>query len=550
MSGPSFASETDNSVKQDNNNVANDYMPTVLILGGTGVGKSSLINAILDLRTPSIATTSSSASGVHFDRSSPQWGKEVGAAVSSGGARSTKSYTTYGPTGQYRIRLIDSRGLEREGHTAGVNSVYDYIRQGNIGGLGVERVDIVCVVTGTRWERGDISLIKGLRERQVIVVVIIAKADEFATSNPEELASQCTESKDSHLCGINRMTRAIKNDFADIPVFVTADVDNSLSAWEHEQDGKYRQQKGRKRAPLHCANGHGREWFVESRVQGTWECTWCDSDGATNENAKCCNESGMLGTEAFGVKVLRRAIEQSRDGLARRGILHDQIGIVTRARAEVSHRVEEVFWNAVKFSDEFSKTMCVQARKMAFFVAEQYVATRVMTRVISTGLIDQECTALSHRSRGPMGIFRSLSLNTGFDTRDSSAENGAKGREAKENMQPSGNGHWVWSFMTRNVSAAVMGMSVQVVMMGCAFALENILFVDATGPGVDINERFATILSKFCKESAVDNMSEVRARFRRERNRIDATVSESFEQVTSDIVADISKHSWGGRGYE
>lgn len=70
----------------------------------------------------------------------------------------------------------------------------------------------------------------------------------------------------------------------------------------------------------------------------------------------------------------------------------------------------------------------------------------------------------------------------------------------------------------------VLWMIIQVVMMGCALALENIHFVNAAKPEEDIIERFASTFSRFFNYSEVHNVSEVLASFRRMKTRIDATV--------------------------
>lgn len=562
--GPSQASRDEINVHPNYNNVEIDYIPTVLVVGGTGVGKSSLINAFLDLRTPSVTTKSVPMVSACFDRSSPQWGKEVGAPVSSGSGKSTKSYVTYGPTGQHRIRLIDSRGLEREGYSVGMNGVYDYVRRGSAGGLGVHRVDVVFVVTGTRWERGDVLLIQGLLEQHVMVIVVVAKADGFASLSLDESSPNSTQHKESQAApdervyryGYDRTASAVKKDFANVPVFVTADVDNSLCTSQCAAGGKDRK-NGRKRAPLQCVNGHGREWFVESRAHETWECTWCGSDEDTDNGAKSCNEAGKLSTQAYGISALRHAIENARCGLVRRGILQDQKDVVSRARVEVSREMEEVFWRAAMNSDEFSRTMYAQARKMVWFVAEQYVATRVISQALSTGLIDKECQSLAHRCRGPLGIFQGLTAEaesdgcSEYDTlTDGDAQSSKEETKSVEKAKRTGKASWVWSLMTKNVSAAFIGMSVQAVMMGSAFALEHVLFIESEVNKTDLNEEFAKVFSKFCKECEVDKMREVRARFKKGRTDVDTAICKRFEELTSEIVTKIRQCAWGQNGYK
>lgn len=71
----------------------------------------------------------------------------------------------------------------------------NYFSKKNIGGVCVERVDITCVITGTRWEYVDVSQIQSLRELPVIVVVILENADKLAHQIPRSLARNVKNAK-------------------------------------------------------------------------------------------------------------------------------------------------------------------------------------------------------------------------------------------------------------------------------------------------------------------------------------------------------------------
>lgn len=483
-----------------------NYTPTVLVLGAMGVGKSSLINAILDMRAPSSAAPASSS----------LIGKQVGATVGGGGTACTPTFIVHGPTPRHRIRLIDSQGLERDNHVQQLEKVHEYLKRGKTGGSGVARVDIVFVMLGVRWEDGDISLVKSLLDQRVIVVVVIGKADSFEKLDPD-INVRTREDGGNTEHGYQRMAHAVRRDFADIPIFVTADVD-------------YARQEKATRSPLQCPNGHGREWFVESRVRGKWRCTR-PVDSLEKEEQCECNATGNLNSGSFGVDAIRQGLSRAQRALARRGVLFDRRNIVTRVRKDVSRIVDDVFWKALKSGQGYTEEMCTHAQSLVQQIAEEYVASRLVTQILKDGHISRACTKLARSAHGPLGLFK---------------------RQNEESLSSAGGKGWRWPLVHTHGLAAVCAMSVQTVVMGCVLAIEFVLFEhedSGTHDGIDREKMFVQKFSGFCEKSSVDHMGEVRSRFEQSKNAADTLANEALKTAAEEVLKELRACAWDRGGY-
>lgn len=193
--------------------------PTVLLVGDTGLGKSSLVNLLFDLKL----------------------GDEQYAQVSHG-KPCTQNFAMYGPSDRSPVRIIDSKGVEKMTVDVQIAELVNYIgecsRKRNV----QEQVHLIYYFVGMcRWQDADTEYVKTLR-RRCGVILVINKRDLRQDEEVRELREEIrTHFPDIHIaeCGDPRGTRT----------------------W----------------IPATCKYNHGEDYLEISMRNKRWECCYTDS---------------------------------------------------------------------------------------------------------------------------------------------------------------------------------------------------------------------------------------------------------------------------------
>lgn len=144
--------------------------PKILLVGDSGLGKSSLVNIVFSLKLG-----------------------EEGAAQVDHGVPCTSDFVMYGPTDHAPVRIIDSKGLEKKTATSQLTEIQQYIAGLAASENELDHVHLVYYFVADRWQEGDIENVKALQE-YCSVILIINKCDTRREEQIARIRKSITES--------------------------------------------------------------------------------------------------------------------------------------------------------------------------------------------------------------------------------------------------------------------------------------------------------------------------------------------------------------------
>lgn len=245
--------------------------PRILLIGSSGVGKSTLLNNV-------------------FGFSSSQ-----GAEVRAGGRPCTQEFMEYGPFPHCPVRIVDSKGIERETAERARDDIVRYLRCQRESSKDVaDHVHVVWYLPGDRWDSIDVSYVRKLKN-QAPVIAIVTKCDTDMRNQIDQRTGK--PAKDvTH--------DEIKAAFPEVPVIFCGDPRRSKN-W----------------LPAKCSAGHNSSrYFSSKNMDKTWKCEfplWTAPDGI-------CGEEGQVKMFFFGYKELAKKTKEAIPEVARISFLHAQ----------------------------------------------------------------------------------------------------------------------------------------------------------------------------------------------------------------------------------
>lgn len=276
--------------------------PTILLLGPTGAGKSSLINAAFGLKGPSRAPTR------------------------AGGAPCTDTFRVYGGSSDMPACLIDSRGLERADAAAQRAAALRYVHRCNSSTQVGSHIALTWYIVGDRWETADADVIRALRDVAVPVVVVVSRCD---------MSARLQKDASTGRRAMDMLADVIQQDFPSLPIVFCGNISTDTGS------------KIGFVPPDACDNGHaGDEWFVVDRATAQWRCDYPQPDGDV------CGLSGECEPPApFGVRELLEASRvASATGAgchsvaAQRAFIAAQRALLETRRAAASRIIARAFY--------------------------------------------------------------------------------------------------------------------------------------------------------------------------------------------------------------
>lgn len=320
----------------------NQYTPTIILIGASNTGKSTLINTILNLKLLSISSSSPSQSLT----TTQQVPEEAAAPTRAGGTPCTQYFRSYGPSPSSPIRLIDTRGLERLSSPTQLPSLISYIAKRDQHPI-TSSIDAVWYLPDERWLPDDTIVMQTLKNKLHIPIIIIATKCDSAGRREID--------KTSGLTAVDLTIKSIMDDFGtNLPVFKigipmllyadTITADNDVGA-----------------PPRQCSNGHDRSYFVENRRRKTWRCDYIEFEDNEEEGVKApCNQSGTFEiVSPFGINELLNATFQTVKIMEQRtNVIKDNVRYVSRrkkARALINGAFWRSFMDRAKTSTDITK---------------------------------------------------------------------------------------------------------------------------------------------------------------------------------------------------
>lgn len=269
--------------------------PTILLVGATGTGKTSLINTTFNFTGNERAETR------------------------AGGAPCTTTFYVYGPTREKPVCLVDSRGLERKISDEQRQHLLRYLARANGDRRVRGYVDVVWYLPDERWEVNDDDNVRSLREFGLPVIVVINKCD---TSTRKQRDGE------TGLQAMHTIQRVVQETFPGIPVFLCGNpalADDAAVA-----------------TPSTCANGHaGDLYFVVDRRTRTWECDFL-MDG--EDQGRICGLRGSCQLPVpFGLRELLDATSDAMHILRRRSFVSAQRVVLEERRRLASKLIARAF---------------------------------------------------------------------------------------------------------------------------------------------------------------------------------------------------------------
>lgn len=267
------------------------YVPTVIVVGATNTGKSTLINSVLGLAT---------------------------APTRAGGAPCTLHFKEYGPTATTHIQLVDTRGLELVTSQTQLATLIKYVEKRCLSSNWQSAIDAVWFLPDERWFANDAAAVRELRACNLPVVVIVTKCDS---------AARCEIDNVTGLAAVEGTVRAVQEDLPGVPVFRVGDPSRV---------------GGDPQPPLQCPRGHDRSEFVENRRQRMWRCVFEEDDG---EECGCRGDFKL--PAPFGITELVEATRRACDAMQVRKRAMSCHQALPRIRQRVRALLAIAFWRGM-----------------------------------------------------------------------------------------------------------------------------------------------------------------------------------------------------------
>lgn len=199
--------------------------PKILLVGDTGLGKSSLINIVFDMK---LGVTDKHAQVSH-------------------GEPCTEDFELYGPYDSSPVRIIDSKGVEKLLVKDQIVQIMDYILLHAQSTEDLDHVHLVYYFAGmNRWQKADTEYVRQL-QKHCGIIIVLNKRDQRTDDQ------------------VRALREVIRRDFPNIDIAECGDP-RGTNNW----------------IPDSCKDGHGEDHLDIRMKQKTWSCDFplsIDSNG-------------------------------------------------------------------------------------------------------------------------------------------------------------------------------------------------------------------------------------------------------------------------------